>query len=155
MNDPHDPTAPYGAPYPQGQYGLRPGPPHAPPRKVTTARLIIFVICAIQALLGLAALAAAVSSPDDLSDQYDVPAGLFAVLGAGYLVHALIGFLLAARFNTGTDPVRITTLVWAGVLVLIGITALPLGIVWMVLGAVCLTFLSRPEAVDWFRRPRI
>ncbi|HEX5566368.1 MAG TPA: hypothetical protein VFY14_05435 [Streptomyces sp.] len=152
---PHDqppdrPQAP-----PPGPYGAGAGEPM--PGKVNSSRLIFFVTGGIQAVFSLLALITFAAAKSDLEETYGelgVNTGLYYTLFALFLVHAVIGIVLAARFPRSGNVMRIWSIVWAALLVLVGLATLPLGLLWIILGVVCVVLLSSAESTAWFNRSR-
>ncbi|HZG02019.1 MAG TPA: hypothetical protein VE546_00355 [Streptomyces sp.] len=147
---------PYGQP--PGPYGAPGGsPPGAMPGKVNSSRLIFLIAGGLQALFSLLAIVTFAAAQNELEDVYGdlgVGTGVYYTLFTLFLIHAIVGIALAVKFPQGGNGLRIGAVVWAAVLILIGLLALPLGLLWVALGIVCLVLLSSAESAGWFHRPR-
>ncbi|MEE1939429.1 hypothetical protein V1L54_08370 [Streptomyces sp. TRM 70361] len=142
---------------PPGPYGSPGGPPGTMPGKVNSARLILYIAGGIQALFSLLAIVVFAASQNTLEETYgelNVDTGVYYVMFGFFLLHALVGIALATRFPQGGSGLRIGAIVWAAVLVLIGIAAIPLGLLWMAVGVFCLVLLASAESAAWFNRPQ-
>ncbi|MFD7263707.1 hypothetical protein [Streptomyces sp. NPDC059874] len=108
--------APMG--YPAGPGGY-PGAPMEMPGLLKTARVLLFIVAGIQIIIGFFVLAgaAAVSGATD-SSAADFGAGVLA--GLGILVFALAAWaiVLGVKFAKGGSGVRITTIVYASLMLL-------------------------------------
>ncbi|MBW1601391.1 hypothetical protein JJV70_04575 [Streptomyces sp. JJ66] len=171
---PQQPPAPpqpgYGYPqqppaYPQqpgypGGGPMYPGPPVPTqlPGKLKVLRVLIFVAGALQGLLSLAMLILLAANSQDAGQAtqdsfgYNLGLGIFYTLFGLYLVHAVVGIVLAARFGQGGNGIRVGTIVWASFLTLFGVIAIPFGVLWAGLGITGIVFLTQDEAKAWFRR---
>ncbi|GAA2452090.1 hypothetical protein GCM10010405_39800 [Streptomyces macrosporus] len=151
---------PYGhpqAPPPDPYGGPGGGPPGAAPSKVNSSRTIFFIVGGLQALFSLLAIVTFAAAQNELEDVYGdlgVGTGAYYTLFAVFLVHAIVGLVLAAKFPQGGNGLRLGSIVWSAVLILIGLAALPLGLLWIVLGIVCIVLLSSGESAAWFNRVR-
>ncbi|MBN3931127.1 hypothetical protein IQ279_16060 [Streptomyces verrucosisporus] len=145
-------------PGPMGSPGGPPGgPPGAMPGKVNSSRMIFFITGGLQALFSLLAIVTFAAAEDDLEEAYGdlgVGTGIYYTLFVLFLLHAIAGIVLAAKFPQGGNGLRIAGVAWSAVLVLIGLATLPLGLLWLVLGIVCIVLLSSAESAAWFNRPR-
>ncbi|MGK5498344.1 hypothetical protein [Streptomyces sp. URMC 125] len=160
---PGQPPGQYGPPpdRPGGEYGQPPaGPLQAPPGtmpgKVSSARLVFLVAGGIQALFSVLLMIAFASAKNRLEDTYGdldgTGTGAYYTLFAFFLLHALAGIALAVRFPRRGGGLRIAAIVWSALLILLGIVALPLGLLWIVLGIVCVVLLASAESAAWFDR---
>ncbi|WP_030382876.1 MULTISPECIES: membrane protein [unclassified Streptomyces] len=175
----------YGAPqqphygYPQGQqpgYGYPQAPPvpqygggppmTSMPGTVSAARALLWVIVGLQ-VIGVAVFAIAAvginAAKDDngvkddsdfqrLADQSTGVMWAFVVFGVAWLIFAIV---LATKFNTGGNGVRITTLVFAIVTAIAGIYPfIIVGLVHTVLGILIAIFVGNSTGSAWFNRPR-
>ncbi|MEU8485423.1 hypothetical protein [Streptomyces sp. NPDC048641] len=171
------PQAPQGVPpqqgygYPQQQaYPGYPGGnvmPMTMPGLMTTARVLIYIMSGLQ-ILGAIAFGVIVGAAQDVSssagvgDDTDGLAGLgFALVGV-LIVLAVLGIILAVKFSTGGSGVRITTIVYASLMILGGIVNLVSGtssgvfsaLIALVIGGIILTAMVNSQASAWFNRPR-
>ncbi|MDG9704296.1 hypothetical protein [Streptomyces sp. DH37] len=171
--DPHDPYErnpydrppgrPAGGPVehplapPPGPLGSPSGPTGGMPSKVNSSRMIFFITGGLQALFSLLAIVTFAAAQSDLKERYGdlgVGTGIYYTMFALFLVHAIAGIVLAARFPRGGSGLRIAGIVWSALLVLVGLVTLPLGLLWIALGVICLVLLSSAESAAWFTRPR-
>lgn len=154
------PTAP---PVSQG-YGGYPGGPTTMPGTVSAARIMLWVIVGLQVIgallygIGAAVVSAASDSTGDPAIQEalgDVPVGLMwaiAVFAVAWLVYAI---MLAVKFNTGGNGVRVAALVFGIVTAVLGIYPfLVIGLVHLVLGILIAVFVGNANGKAWFNRPR-
>ncbi|EKX68006.1 hypothetical protein Sipo8835_43110 [Streptomyces ipomoeae] len=154
------PSAP---PVSQG-YGGYPSAPTTMPSTVSAARVMLWVIVGLQVIgvllygIGAAAVGAASDSTDDPAIQEalgDVPVGLMwaiTVFAVAWLVYAI---MLAVKFNTGGNGVRVAALVFGIVTAVLGIYPfLVIGLVHLVLGILIAVFVGNANGKAWFNRPR-
>ncbi|MEV5438531.1 hypothetical protein AB0K80_21325 [Streptomyces sp. NPDC052682] len=147
---------PYG-----GQYG---GGPTTMPSTVNAARVMLWVIVGLQVLgallygIGAAAVSAAKDSTDDPELARvlgDMPVGLMwaiAVFAIAWLVYAA---MLAVKFKTGGNGVRVAALVFGIITAILGIYPfLIIGVVHLVLGILIAVFVGNANGRAWFNRPR-
>lgn len=139
------------------------GPAPAPtviPGKTKTARILMFVAGGLLALVSLLNLVMILSDPDEFektakdSAGVEVASGVYVTLFAIFLVFAAVGIFLATRFGTDGNGVRVGSLAWASVGIVVGLLSLPLGAVTLVLSVLTIVFLANSESVAWFKRPR-
>ncbi|MTE20663.1 hypothetical protein F0L17_16410 [Streptomyces sp. TRM43335] len=153
-----DPSSEHPLAPPPGPYGSPSGPPGAMPSKVNSSRLIFFIAGGIQAALSVLLMIAFAAAEDRLEDTYGdlggVDTGAYYTLFVLFLLHAIAGIVLATRFPRGGSGLRIAAIVWSALLILLGIAALPLGLLWIALGIVCVVLLASSESAAWFDRPR-
>lgn len=145
-------AAPYvGAPLPA---------PTVMPGKTKAARIMIFVASGVLGLISLLNLLATVGDPEEYERQMkdalgaEVSASAFSVVYAIFLLYAVVGVILAARFGSGGNGVRVGALVWAGLGIVFGLVSLPVGLVTLVLAILTIVFLAKTESAAWFTRPR-
>ncbi|MDK1472775.1 hypothetical protein QNO07_04915 [Streptomyces sp. 549] len=153
------PQHPQQGGYPVGQpYGGGPQIPEVVPGKVKNTRVMMFIMGGAQGLLSLLLLLVLAVATEDFMDAVsdsagvEVPAGLMGFFLVLYLVHAAAGIFLALKFKQGGSGIRVGAIVWAAFTVLFGLTAIPLGVVWIALGVLCIVFLSNGESAAWFKR---
>ncbi|MFL6072910.1 MAG: hypothetical protein ACJ73S_05875 [Mycobacteriales bacterium] len=121
---PYDPYAPMAAAA-QG-YGVVPGYPAMrvdPPSNVSTARVLMWIQGALYSLFSLAfviiTLVVAAASNADHTPFHDVGAAITVILAAVtavFVAVTVLVFVLAARFSTQRQGVRIGTAVLEGIL---------------------------------------
>ncbi|MYR46101.1 hypothetical protein [Streptomyces sp. SID5910] len=182
------PAAPQGYGFPQqpgypGYPGGNQMLPQSMPGLLVTARVFLFIISAVQIIIGLiwlyvAAIANDVSdAADDLSSSSDDPFGAISDGGdiaAGVLVViALIAFGLAAlsitlgvKFGKGGQGIRITTVVYGALGTIVGLIMLFVGLdsglasaiifplLWVTFGAIITAAPVVSSGTAWFSRPR-
>jgi hypothetical protein len=153
-----------GQPYPV--YPGGPGPygavdhPTSIPGKATAARIMMFISGGLQAMLSVLLLIGIAVAKEDFEEGFEdgsgvsVPAEAVAVVAGIYLVHAIIGIVLASLFGKGAGGVRVGTIVWLSFLILFGVLALPLGIIWIALGIISIVMVAGGDSGRWFSRPR-
>ncbi|MFY4717647.1 hypothetical protein [Streptomyces sp. LaBMicrA B280] len=169
-----DPNNPYGAPQGQPQqpgYGYPAAPPvqqsygAAPmttmPGKVNAARVMLWVIVALQVIgVGLFAFfAVAVNkakNDNSVPGVADYPVGVlwaFVVLALAWLVWAIV---LATKFSSGGNNLRVTTLVFGILTAVLGVYPflVVVGIFHIVLGILIACFVGGADGKAWFGRPR-
>ncbi|WP_137993835.1 hypothetical protein [Streptomyces vilmorinianum] len=184
-----EPNNPYGQPQgqqqpgygypqqtPQGvppQYGYPQAPPVQPygggypgavmemPGGVKSARVMLWIIGALNLLGGLAifALSFAVdeldttgASSSDAEMFQDFGQGLLIGMAVFSIIFAVLGMVLAAKFKSGGSGVRVCTIVYAGFIVLFSLFSLPAGIISLVLGILIIVFVSKADGAAWFNR---
>ncbi|MFF9406622.1 hypothetical protein ACF1B0_14035 [Streptomyces anandii] len=178
-----DPNNPYGAPQQQPQqgygypaqqpqapgYGYPQAPPVQPygapapetmPGTVSAARVMLWVIVGLQAI-GVAIFVFSALTIDhlkkngDLPQLSDYPTGAlwgFAVLALAWLVWAAV---LAAKFTSGGNGLRVTTLVFGIITAVLALYPFTLvGIVHLVLAILIAVFVGNAKGKAWFNRPR-
>ncbi|WP_225099686.1 hypothetical protein [Streptomyces sp. CoH27] len=163
---PQQPQQPgYGypaAPPVQQPYGMG-APMTAMPGNVSAARVLLWVIVGLQ-VIGVAIFAFAgvaikkakddssVSLPSTLRDY---PVGViwaFTALALAWLVWAAV---LASKFNTGGNGLRVTALVFGILTAVLAVYPFTvLGIIHLVLGILIACFVGGSNGKAWFNRPR-
>ncbi|MFD5468739.1 hypothetical protein ACFWIQ_38970 [Kitasatospora sp. NPDC127059] len=175
------PTVPgYG--YPQAPpvpgYGYAPAVPQSMPGLVTTARVLLFIVGGVQAILAIVYLligaaakdvtntARASTSDNPFTAMGDAAAGVLIVIAIVFALFAALSITLGAKFGKGGNNVRITTIVYGslgglvGLLILLGaITAgTAIGFVmaglWLAISIIWITAMCVQDGVNWFNRPR-
>lgn len=148
-------------PYPTGSDAAPAGPyPYAAPmfqqmpKPVRTARVLIYVLGGIQFVsAGLMALLVAA-----VGDELSGPAGMYYAQAGVSFCFGVALVILASKFRTGTNPVRITAIVLAAIMVLSGLVMAVQGgvqgLLPMLLSVLVINSLRRQEAQGWFTRPR-
>ncbi|GAA3123617.1 hypothetical protein GCM10010521_08270 [Streptomyces rameus] len=170
------PAAQYG--YPQGQqpgYGYPQAPPvgaygmSAPqtmPGNVSAARVMMWVIAGLQ-VLGIALFAFSAASvsaakndnavKDDTAFQQlaDYSSGLLWGITLFAVAWAVFTVVLALKFNTGGNGVRITVLVYGIITAVLGIYPFVIvGLIHTVLAILIACFVGGSNGSAWFNRPR-
>lgn len=153
------------APPVQQQYGMGPAMTSMP-GTVSAARALMWVIVGLQvigvALFAIAAVSVNAAKDDNglkdnsdfqrLADQSTGVMWAFVVFGVAWMVFAIV---LATKFNTGGNGVRITALVFAVVTAIAGIYPFVIvGLVHTVLGILIAVFVGNSTGSAWFNRPR-
>ncbi|MFJ8634418.1 hypothetical protein [Streptomyces sp. NPDC093568] len=172
---PQQPQAPgYG--YPQAQPGY-PGYPGYPggnamamemPGLMKTARVLLFIMAGFQLLIGIIA-GIAIGAAQDVSngvgsgDDTDTLAGL-GFLFAGLLVGmGALSIFLGVKFKNGGSGIRITTIVYAALMILGGIVNIVNGgggsttfggLISLAIAGIILASMVNGAASAWFNRPR-
>ncbi|MFE1437983.1 hypothetical protein [Streptomyces sp. NPDC058739] len=177
-----DPNNPYGAPQGQQGYGQpgygqpqQPGygypaappvggyAPQAPtsmPGTVSTARILLWIIVGFQvlgtALFSFAAVAAKKADEEPAFEQLkDTPPGQLWALAALALVWGVWAAFLAAKFSSGGNGLRVTTLVFGILTAIIAVFPFTLaGIIHLVFGILIAVFAGNSNGKAWFNRPR-
>ncbi|MFE5793980.1 hypothetical protein ACFQ8C_15580 [Streptomyces sp. NPDC056503] len=186
------PQAPQGVPQ-QGGYGYPAAPPVPPygaypggpgmvpqsmPGLLTTARVFLYLISAVQIIGGLfwLYLGAVASDASDLSSTYgeDNPfesmasaaAGVLIVIGLVFLGLATLSITLGVKFGSGGQGVRITTIVYGALGTLFGAfylffaidtglaSAMIFPLIWVVFGVIITVAPAVASGSAWFSRPR-
>ncbi|PKV87398.1 hypothetical protein [Streptomyces sp. TLI_146] len=183
------PAAPQGVP-PQQAYGYpqqQPGYPAYPggmmmapqmPGLMQTARVLLFIVGAVQVLIGIVFLfiGAAANDVSNKSDDTfgDTPFGDIGHAAAGIMVVVALLFLglsalsitLGVRLSRGRQGVRITTMVYGilgavvGVLALVGSAnndssgGLIWALLWISFGGIMAAAMMTRDGSAWFNRPR-
>ncbi|MFI8518331.1 hypothetical protein ACIGEZ_10985 [Streptomyces sp. NPDC085481] len=157
------PAAPPVSPYGAGPGGF-PGGPAEMPGGVKAARVILWIIGALNLIGGLVAIAVSFSIDKELekSGASTADAEAFADLGQAVIigvgvfsiVFAVLGMILAAKFKSGGNGVRICSIVYAAFIVLFSLFSLPLGVVSLALGVLIIVFCSKQDGSAWFNRQR-
>lgn len=153
------PTAP---PVSQG-YGGYPTGPTTMPSTVNAARIMLWVIVGLQVigvfLYGFIAVAAS-AADDTSSSEFEAAFGNYppgiawaiTIFAVGWLVYAL---MLALKFNTGGNGVRVAALVFGIITAVAGLFPfLLIGLVHLVLGILIAVFVGNANGKAWFDRPR-
>ncbi|MFJ8658003.1 hypothetical protein [Streptomyces sp. NPDC093795] len=166
--------APQGVPPQQGGYGYPAAPPVSPyggggypgaamemPGGVKAARVFLWITGAFNLLGGLAVIGLSFAVDElEQSSTSNADAELFADMGQGLLIglgifsliFAVAGMVLAAKFRSGGNGVRIGSIVYASFAVLFSIFSLPLGIVSLTLGVLVIVFVAKADGAAWFNR---
>jgi len=173
------PQQPYGAPqsgppgygYPQTPPGYPQAPPLAPtgwggpppgvmPSQVNASRWIMFIAGGLQALfslLGVVLIGVLRSHLSTLDPSYSdarIGTAVMYVLLAVFVLHGVVGIVLGTLVSKGGSGVRVGAIVWASFLILFGLVAIPLGLLWIGCGVATIVMLAQSPAGNWFQRPR-
>ncbi|MET7616451.1 hypothetical protein [Streptomyces sp. NPDC005408] len=169
---------PQGQPQPQGQpgYGYPQAPPAAPygggyaggptemPGITKAARIFLYVIVVCQVIVS-GIYAYTLSKFDDATDNSGLSssdAQTFANLGKGVigffmvlaLVFAALGLVLALKYASGENGVRVCSIVYGAFAIISGIFTIPVGIITFIVAILLVVFASKSATAEWFRRPR-
>jgi len=181
---PQGPPPGYGQPpaygQPQGQqpgYGYPAAPPVAPygygtgmemPGLMKTARVLLFIIAGLQILVGVV-LGIAVGTAQDVSngvgtgDDTDGFAKYGLIVAVLFLAMGALSIFLGVKFKSGGSGIRVTTIVYASLMLLGGIgnivnggngSATFGGLLTLAFGGIILASMVNGAASAWFGRPR-
>lgn len=183
---PQPPAQPgYGYPAaPQGQPGVPPqgyGYPAAPPVQqygygvpmempglMKTSRVLLFVLAGFQMLFGLvfgAIVGAAQDTSDSLGagDKTDSLAGVGILIAVLMLALGALSIFLGVKFKNGGSGIRVTTIVYASLMILGGVVNLANssngsgtfgGLISLAIAGIILASMVTSAASTWFNRPR-
>ncbi|WP_328754676.1 hypothetical protein OHA28_21760 [Streptomyces sp. NBC_00269] len=189
---PQAPQAPQGQPgygYPQGQppqqpqqpgYGYPQGQPAYPgfpggnvmpvemPGLMKTARVLLFILAGFQLLFGIIA-GVAIGAVQDVSNGVGSGDSTNTLAGLGFLVAALmvalgaLSIFLGVKFKNGGSGIRITTIVYASLMIIGGLvntinggggSATFGGLISLAIAGIILGSMVNSAASTWFNRPR-
>jgi hypothetical protein len=155
----------YPAAPPVGAYAGPPAPTSMP-GTVSTARVLLWIIVGLQ-VLGVALFAfsaATVEAAKNDATLQDEPAfqqladyssGMLWGLTAFALAWGVFALVLAVKFNSGGNGVRITTLIFGIITAILGLYPFILvGLVHTVLAILIAVFVGNAAGSAWFNRPR-
>ncbi|MDQ0832959.1 hypothetical protein QF032_004803 [Streptomyces achromogenes] len=183
---PQQPPAPTGPPpgygFPQQPaYPGYPGGnamPQSMPGLMVTARVMLYIVAAVQALIGISAMFGAATINDasnagedtfggnSFSDLGHASAGIIFVMALLFLGLAGLSITLGVKFSRGGQGIRITTMIYGilgalfGLLILIGAAdagssaVLIWALLWIGFGGVMAAAMIAPTGSAWFNRPR-
>ncbi|MFI9648512.1 hypothetical protein ACIHAA_19705 [Streptomyces sp. NPDC052040] len=153
------------APPVHGGYGQPPFPT-AMPSTVSTARVLLWVIVGLQ-LIGAALFAVAAASvhaakndaqlKDNTNFQHlaDYSTGWLWAATVFALAWAVFAIVLAVKFNTGGNGLRVAVLVFAIITAILGIYPfIVVGLLHTVLAILIAVFVGNTGGASWFNRPR-
>ncbi|MCX5439148.1 MULTISPECIES: hypothetical protein [unclassified Streptomyces] len=173
------PQAPQGVP-PQQGYGYPQGQPAYPgfpggnvmpiemPGLMKTARVLLFILAGFQLLFGIIA-GIAVGAAQDVSngvgsgDATDTLAGLGFVIAALMVALGALSIFLGVKFKNGGSGIRITTIVYASLMIIGGLvntvnggggSATFGGLISLAIAGIILGSMVNSAASTWFNRPR-
>ncbi|MFI2202346.1 hypothetical protein ACH47Z_16525 [Streptomyces sp. NPDC020192] len=153
------------APAVQQPYGMG-APMTAMPGNVSGARVMLWVIVGLQvigaALFAFYAVAVNRAKNDStLQDNAsfqrlaDYGTGVLVALAVFALAWGVFAAVLAAKFNTGGNGIRITTLVFGIITAVLGLYPfIIVGLVHTVLSILIACFVGGANGKAWFNRPR-
>ncbi|MFI9120328.1 hypothetical protein ACIGW0_13160 [Streptomyces bikiniensis] len=155
------PAAPPVSPYGGGGYS---GGPTEMPGNVKAARVMLFVIAGLQVigavLFGLAAatITAAQNDPklkEDVQFQQlaDFSTGGIWVATLAVLAWGILAVVLGAKFGSGGNGIRVTTIVFGAITAVLGLYPfLLIGLVHTVLAVLIIVFVAKSDGAAWFNR---
>jgi hypothetical protein len=157
----------YPAAPPVAQYGY--GVPMEMPGLMKTARVLLFILAGFQLLFGLiigllVGAAQDVSSGIGAGDDTDSLAGLGILLAVVILAFGALSIFLGVKFKTGGSGIRITTIVYASLMILGGIGNIVNGangsstfggLISLAIAGIILAAMVNSAASTWFNRPRV
>ncbi|MGW3936919.1 hypothetical protein [Streptomyces phaeochromogenes] len=170
---------PQGAPPQQPGYGYpqQPAYPGYPggnhmtmemPGLMKTARVLLFIMAGLQILFGIIA-GIAVGAVQDVSngvgsgDDTDTLAGLGFVLAAFLVGLGALSIFLGVKFKNGGSGIRVTTIVYASLMILGGLVNTVQGaggsgtfggLISLAIAGIILASMVNGAASAWFNRPR-
>jgi hypothetical protein len=149
-----------------GPMGPMGGAPQSMPGTVVTARVLLFVMGGIWALIAVVFLVLAFSVQSVSAELPAEAAADLADLGAGLAVvvalltggMAALTIVPASMFGRGGTGTRVTSIIGASLNTLLALASVadsPLtGIIWLVVGVLSIVFCSQRQAGAWFGRAR-
>ncbi|MER7106570.1 hypothetical protein [Streptomyces sp. NPDC000229] len=156
------PPPAYGAGYPGGA-------PMTMPGLMQTARVLLFIIAGLQIIGGIIA-AVAIAAAQDMSDSVGAGEATDGLAGLGYLVVLILlafagwAIFLGVRFSKGGNGIRVTTIVYAALFLLLSLGNLVGGegqgsavvgaLIGFAIGGIILASMVTSSAGAWFNRPR-
>ncbi|MFD7691223.1 hypothetical protein [Streptomyces sp. NPDC059781] len=164
---PQQPQQGYGYPAapPVGAYSGAPVPTSMP-GTVSTARVLLWVVVALQ-LIGVALFAISAAGVEAAKDDptlsedpafeqlADYSSGLLWGLTVFALAWGVFALVLAVKFGKGGNGVRITTLIFGIITAVLGIYPFILvGLIHTVLAILIAVFVGNAAGKAWFTRPR-
>lgn len=165
QQQPQAPGYGYPAAPPVGAYAGAPAPTSMP-GSVSTARVLLWVIVGLQFLgvilfaISAAGVEAAKSDEtlqEDAAFQQlaDYSSGMLWGMTVFALAWGVFAMVLALKFKTGGNGVRITILVFGIITAILGIYPFILvGLVHTVLAILVAVFVGNANGSAWFKRPR-
>ncbi|GAA4809808.1 hypothetical protein [Streptomyces ziwulingensis] len=164
------PSAPPVQGYGGGGY---PAPPAVMPGSVRAARVMLFVLGALQALGGIALMAASAWFADRFEDTISSDSSLSAedvdtatsvgtgvIIGMGVLVlaFAVWAILTGVKIATGRGGARVSAIIYSSLVVLFSLlsllTANVFALISLVLGILIIVFCANKNGSYWFNRPQ-
>lgn len=138
------------------------------PSLMKTARVLLFIMAGLQLLVGIG-LGFVVGAAQDVSngvgsgDTTDALAGLGFALVGFVIILGVLSIFLGVKFATGGSGIRITTIVYASLMILGGISNLVTGgggsatfggIISLAISGIIMASMVNSQASAWFNRPR-
>ncbi|MDW4904835.1 hypothetical protein RB628_05610 [Streptomyces sp. ADMS] len=152
--------------YGQPGYGGYPGGPLTMPGNVKAARVMLFVIAGLQVigaiLIALSAVAISAAKNDeelannvDFQQLADYSSGALWAMTLVVLAWGVFAIFLGAKFGSGGNGIRITTMVFAIITAVLGIYPfIVIGLVHTVLAVLVAVFVGKSEGAAWFNRSK-
>ncbi|MGV4985666.1 hypothetical protein ACVB8X_37070 [Streptomyces sp. NRAIS4] len=152
--------------------------PQTMPGLMVTARVMLYIVAAVQIIIGLFVLYLAATINDvsnagedtfgnnAFSDIGHDGAGIALVTALIFLGLSALSITLGVKFTRGGQGIRITTMIYGilgalvGVLILIGAAnqgtsaGLISALLWMSFGGIMAAAMIAPSGAAWFNRPR-
>ncbi|GGY92340.1 hypothetical protein [Streptomyces poonensis] len=170
---------PQGAPQGQPGYGYPQAPPVPQgygygvgmaemPGLMKTARVLLFIMAGFQLLAGVV-LGIAAGAVQDVSntvgsgDDSSLATGVLIAIAVLVLALGALSIFLGVKFKTGGNGIRITTIVYAALTILGGVSnffsgqggsATFGGVISLAFGGIILAAMVNSQASAWFGRPR-
>ncbi|MCQ6555288.1 hypothetical protein NPS70_19120 [Streptomyces sp. C10-9-1] len=150
------PVQNYGAP------GYAAAGPTEMPGITKAARIFLFVIVACQvvvaALYGyyISEFDANATGLDGTEAEIaaDIGKGLLGFLLGLSLVFAALGLVLALKWNSGGNTVRVCAIVYGAFAIISGLFTIPVGLITLIVAILLIVFAAKGDTAEWFRRPR-
>lgn len=152
--------------YGQPGYGGYPGGPLTMPGNVKAARVMLFVIAGFQVigaiLVALSAVAISAAKSDeelkndvDFQQLADYSSGALWAVTALVLAWGVFAIVLGAKFSSGGNGIRITTMVFAIITAVLGVYPfIVVGLVHTVLAILVAVFVGKSDGAAWFNRSK-
>ncbi|MFF8830510.1 hypothetical protein [Streptomyces sp. NPDC015131] len=154
------PPPAYGAGYPGGA-------PMTMPGLMQTARVLLFIVAGLQIIIGIV-LAFVIAAAQDVSDSVGAGNATDGLAGLGFLMviimlaFAGLAIFLGVKFSKGGNGIRVTTIVYAALYLLLSIanfaggeaSSAVGGIIGLAIGGIILASMVTSSASQWFNRPR-
>jgi hypothetical protein len=154
------PPPAYGGGYPGGA-------PMSMPGLMQTSRVLLFIVAGLQIIGGIIA-AIAIAAAQDVANSAGVGEETGVLAGLGFfIVLILLGFavwaiILGAKFSKGGNGVRVATIVYAALFILLSLgnfaggtaSSAVGGIIGLAIGGIILASMVNSSASAWFNRPR-
>ncbi|MEU8585469.1 hypothetical protein AB0C59_00415 [Streptomyces sp. NPDC048664] len=146
---------PQAPPVPQGGYGQQPALT-AMPGTVSTARVLLWVIVGLQ-IIGVAIYTFAALNTNKDSSAFsrfgEASAGLAWAIATFAAAWAVFAIVLALKFSTGGNGVRVTALVFGIITAVLGVFPfIIIGLLHTVLAILIAVFVGNANGRAWFNR---
>ncbi|QGV78972.1 hypothetical protein [Streptomyces ficellus] len=154
------PPPAYGGGYPGGA-------PMTMPGLMQTARVLLFIVAGLQIIGGIIAAIAIAAAQDvansaGVGEEASVFAGLGFVIVLILIAFAVWAIILGAKFSKGGNGVRVATIVYSALFILLSLgnfangtaSAAVGGIIGLAIGGIILASMVNSSATAWFNRPR-